>query len=106
MCRPPVNATLSREKTVCGGVLISERLSFIPSLAPSLHCSTVFVHTGDSSDPGLCGRAEQQWVAVPGPERHGAGTDGDAGHVEQGLLLEAAASLHLRRHQEVHREGI
>ena len=50
---------------------------------------------GHSADPGMCGRPEQQRVALSCPECHGTGPDDDPGHVEQGLLPQAAPSLHL-----------
>ena len=42
---------------------------------------------------GVCGRAEQQRLAEPRHRGHGAGPDGDPGHVEQGQLPQAAAAL-------------
>ena len=39
---------------------------------------------------GVCGRAEQQRLAEPRHRGHGAGPDGDPGHVEQGQLPQAA----------------
>ena len=49
--------------------------------------------------PGVCGRAEQQRLAEPRHRGHGAGPDGDPGHVEQGQLPQAAAALQQGPHR-------
>lgn len=61
---------------------------------------------GHPSDPGLRGRAVQQWLAESCAGSDGAGTNGHTGHVVKGFLPEAAALLHLRAHQTLHRQGI
>ena len=50
---------------------------------------------GNSSDPSVCGCVEQQWLVLSRPGSNGAGPDDDPGHVEQGLIPQAAATLHL-----------
>ena len=50
---------------------------------------------GNSSDPSVCGCVEQQWLVLSRPGSDGAGSDDDPGHVEQGLVPQAAATLHL-----------
>lgn len=50
---------------------------------------------GYSSDPSMCGCVKQQWLVLSCPGCDGAGPDDDPGHVEQRLLPQAAASLHL-----------
>jgi len=55
-------------------------------------------HRGDSEqgDPphtGVRRRAQQQGLPVSGPCRHGAGTNGDAGHVEERLVSQTAATF-------------
>jgi len=51
------------------------------------------------------GRAQQQGVSVAGTCGHGAGTDGDAGHVEERLVSQTAATLLGRRDQALFRQG-
>lgn len=62
-------------------------------------------HAGDPAHPGLCGCPLQQWVAQSCSGSHGTGPDGHPSHVVQGLIPEAAATLHLRTHQTLHRQG-
>ena len=48
-------------------------------------------------DPGVRGRTLLQRLALTRHCCHGAGADGDAGHVEQGQLPQAATPLQQRR---------
>ena len=50
-------------------------------------------------------RVEQQRVAVSGAGCDGVGSDGDAGHVEEGFIPEAAATLHHGKRQTLQRTG-
>lgn len=71
----------------------------------TLPALVILPHVGNPAHSGLCGCPVQQWVAQSCSGSHGTGPDGHPSHVVQGLIPEAAATLHLRAHQTLHRQG-